>query len=604
MNEVPLSELPRVLSRPPWMMGRPSRFLTPVRVSVKPLGKALAKEKVAAHVAKLKAGEDQDVDSTDVALALFDATSVFGGWRSDFNACAWRYYGTYVEATLAGIIPIAVGESGPRRKIAERIVRQLAVAHASIVRAASARYGKRVVASVEEILEVDRRFDCPNTAPEMPATFAPEKLPRPRLHDGRELPLFAVQCIAHMLAFSSLERPYVGLEDVRGLCEPRSLAELAWDLARAWDGAGGAHKDRWMVESIAHLGDDALVRRTTPALTQPYVIDVLGHIGTNAAAVELCTIAWRLTHDKPSSSFTTRAVAAAFANVARKRGMTVDDLEEALVPTSLPSDGAAPASMRLPKPHAKVGVDDRLDPFIQTQGGTRLNELPHKLARAEEIWRDLHEDVAAIADVRTRALERALISGRTWTLDAFRRAWMDHPLMRHAALGIVWRSDKTAFRIAEDGTFANAVDKPVEGVGVIGIAHPVEMTADEAARWIGVLADYRIVQPIDQMSRRTLRDAKGTSLVLMLDAAAPQREVLDRLGRAGFLLDWRANQSVATRVGARSAVRLALTLHATNQIVDRLTLTAERGGKSVPLAQVHPVDLSELAHDAGAFTKP
>ncbi len=520
MNEAPLSDLPRVLSRPPWVAGRPSRELVVARITAK-----------------------HSADTAD-ALALFDSTAVFGGWRSDRDGAAWQHFETHLEPALAAILPIAVGEGGPRRKIAERVVRDLAVRHSDVVRAIAKRYGKKAVASVEEILSVDRRFDCPTAPPELPASFRPETFTRPHLADGRALPVPAVRRIGEMLAFSSLDRPYAGLTDVKQACEPRSLAELAWDMGRAWEAAGGPPQDAWMLESLASLADDLVIRRTTPAIAHPYIVRVLGYVGTNAAATELCTIAWRAAHAEPAKPQTAQTFAvsraaarakseidAAFAMIARRRGVTVEELEDSLMPAvtaASPDDTDAPVSSRLAGLRAKnrdarvtveygtrplrIGIDERLEAFVQTAGGTRMRELPKpldgddrsKIAGVEEVWRELQEDIAAIADLRIRSLERALKSGRTWTLPAFRRAWLEHPLMRHVALGVVWRSGGRTFRIAEDGSFADIDDVTLApgSVAEVSVANPGEMSDAEIARWAEVLEDYRIVQPIEQISRR------------------------------------------------------------------------------------------------------
>ena len=168
-----------------------------------------------------------------MAAALLDATNVFGGWRSELDAAAWQYFVSHVEATLLGVLPIAVGESGPRRKLAERLVRRLAVDHRAVVDDVVARFGKRVAASVEEILAFDMRYDCPNTCPDMPVAWRADAFTRPRLRDGRLLPLLAVEHIGHMLAFSSLSRTYAGIADVKAACDPRSVAELRGGTRRA-----------------------------------------------------------------------------------------------------------------------------------------------------------------------------------------------------------------------------------------------------------------------------------------------------------------------------------------------------------------------------------
>lgn len=619
-----------MLSRPPWISGRPSRTFEPVRVTT--AWDELSPARVTEYVTQLKENKlDEEVDSPAIAVAMFQATSVFGGWRSDLDACASRYFETHVEATLMGVLPIAVGEAGPRRKVAERLVRHLACTRRDTVEAVAKQYGKRVVASVREILAVDRRFDCPNAAPSLPLTWRPETFTRPRLRDGRALPVKAVDRIGHMLAFSTLTRRYAGLDDVRAVCESRSLAELAWDMARAWEVAGADSKDQWMLESLAHLGDDEVIRRTTPALTSPYVVNVLGHVATDAAATELCTIAWRANHDKTLKPAQTPAlVAAAFATIAHIRGVTVDQVHDSLMPTiplAAPSDSAAPVSSRLMLLRAKsvdarvaldygartiaVGFDERLDPFVQTAGGTRLRDLPTagvnddhaKVARAEAVWRELQEDVAAIADVRMESLERAMVTGRSWTLERFQHAWMDHPVMRHVSRSMVWRSASgTAFRIAEDGSFADVNDVEVKGVTEIAVVHPVEMSDDDRARWSDVLLDYRIVQPIEQISRRVLRASavSGTRFGLVPTEPTSREEIYERLRAKRFDV-----HLTASRACARSRGRLEITIICDKQKVECLWLCRSGPGVAgVSLERVHSVDLSEIVHDLGVIPRP
>ena len=88
---------------------------------------------------------------------------------------------------------------------------------------------------------------------------------RPRLHDGRALGDDAIERIFEMLALSQIDQPYAGIDDLRRACEPRSLAEMAWDLAALADGGGRASRARvypeWMRRALTHLADDEVIRR-------------------------------------------------------------------------------------------------------------------------------------------------------------------------------------------------------------------------------------------------------------------------------------------------------------------------------------------------------
>ena len=218
------------------------------------------------------------------------------------------------------------------------------------------------------------------------------------------------------------------------------------------------------------------------------------------------------------------------------------------------------------------------------------------------MWRELQEDVAAIADVRLQSLERAMITARPWTLEAFRRAWMDHPLMRHISRSVVWRAGAVGFRIAQDGTFADASDAAFVPVPPVTVAHPAEMTDEERVRWSSVFNDYLLIQPIEQLSRRVAparapTDAKATPLVLVLASSTPLADfTTKRLAAKGFTTSRRFQDQTASRRCVRTAQVLEVTLRVDKQTVVRATLNGD-------LDKVHPVDLAELAHDL-ELTRP
>jgi hypothetical protein len=538
------------------------------------------------------------VDSHVLAAAMIGSLDEKRASRT-----VWRWYETHPEAAIAGLLPIAVGDRGAPRFAAERVLRKLARRDADAVRAEARELG--VLDSLEEILAWDERWVCPLRAPKMPASWKPETFTRPLLLDGRALPLEAVERIGHMLAFSTPDEPYVGLEDVKRACDPRTLAELAWDTARAWETSNARNADVWMLESIAWLGDDEVIRRTTPAIKHPHIVDVLGYAATDAAAMELCTIARRIDRSK-EGWFRQRhwgdqaGVERALADLARRRAISMEDLEDSLKPAH-----AFELHLTLDYGARKleVGFDERLDPYVEGPKGklrdlpkAGKNDDPDKVARAQEIWAELQEDVAAIADVRLGSLERAMVSGRTWSPDAFRRAWMEHPFMRHLSRGVVWCASGKSFRIAEDGSFADASDAAFETRDRIGIVHPADMAADERAAWQRVFADYRIAQPIVQLDRVVVPRFQGGTLALVPSQPATLAEMHERIRLRGFILAWRNREQIATRACMRSLHRLVVTLKPEGQKVIAAPLSIDGGGD---LARVHAVDISEVVHDLG-----
>ncbi|OLT30272.1 hypothetical protein BJF79_39335 [Actinomadura sp. CNU-125] len=105
---------------------------------------------------------------------------------------------------------------------------------------------------------------------------------------------------------------------------------------------------------------------------------------------------------------------------------------------------------------------------------------------------------AAVAD----ALETALARRYAWTPDEFRALFADHPIVRHIARRLVWTADGAAFRIAEDGTFADVRDDAfvLPGAAAVRLAHPVDLGGD-LRTWQDAFDDYELVQPFGQLHR-------------------------------------------------------------------------------------------------------
>jgi hypothetical protein len=99
-----------------------------------------------------------------------------------------------------------------------------------------------------------------------------------------------------------------------------------------------------------------------------------------------------------------------------------------------------------------------------------------------------------------------LINGRPWKPAAWRKLFVENPLMNRFASGLVWgeydASGKllATFRYMDDGTFNTASDSPytLSDDALISLAHPLEL-GDELTVWKQQLADYEITQPIKQL---------------------------------------------------------------------------------------------------------
>ncbi|WP_262401676.1 DUF4132 domain-containing protein [Actinomadura sp. CNU-125] len=134
---------------------------------------------------------------------------------------------------------------------------------------------------------------------------------------------------------------------------------------------------------------------------------------------------------------------------------------------------------------------------------------------AHKRFSGLKKDVRTVAVDQLARLERAMVTGRCWTAAEFRDHLSGHPLVGHLVRRLVWlaeREDGTAvsFRVAEDGTFADAADEIVTVADTAGIraAHPLHL-GDEVKAWSEVFADYEIMQPFEQLARPVLALTEG-----------------------------------------------------------------------------------------------
>ncbi|WP_262402502.1 DUF4132 domain-containing protein [Actinomadura sp. CNU-125] len=195
--------------------------------------------------------------------------------------------------------------------------------------------------------------------------------------------------------------------------------------------------------------------------------------------------------------------------VARARGLSADELADRLVP-GFGLDDAGTLVLDYGPRRFTVGFDETLTPFVIDEAGKHRKTLPKPGAKddadlapaAYARFAALKKDVRGVAGDQIRRLERAMVTGRRWSAAEFERYFVEHPLLRHIARRLVWTTGDTAFRIAEDRTFADVDDAPVRlpDEARIGIPHPLEL-GDANTAWAELFADYEITQPFPQLGR-------------------------------------------------------------------------------------------------------
>jgi hypothetical protein len=521
---------------------------------------------------------------------------------------AWAWLQKHAELAVVTLVPVAFGDDEARQDAWNALFR-LKASGVDVI-GIGARYGKEAKAALEKLFSWDPLYDLPKTIPKLGASWHPETLTRPRLLGaegavGKPLPLAALETIAAMLAFSPLHPPYAGIVQLKEACDPRSLAELSWEAARAWEHAGHKKKDKWMLMSLVHFADDEVVRRLTPGVRPDWAVEVLEIIATDAALMEMATIAERTAsqgHEWGLAARIERILEAA----AEARGVTKDELEEDLAPTThLEEDGSLVLDYGSRKLH--VGFDERLEPYVKTESGGRSRAVPPKrkeddeakVEHAKTIWRDLKEDVSVIGARRIKALDRAMTSGRTWTVERFRRVWLDHRLMKHIARGVVWlqvrKDGSAAFRVAEDGSLSDVDDAPLalSADAKIGVAHPLRLPEGDVAKWCTLFEDYKIMQSFPQVGRQYVAVDDAATRMSWPYATLPVQDLVVRLTGRGFKRGAFVQGKYTYERALSRGGLLKLEFKSDKNVVGDAFLSFTRDGNEVPAKELDRIELGD-----------
>lgn len=519
---------------------------------------------------------------------------------------AWQWLEKNATSAVLGLVPAAFGEEGEERTASESALLRLAGNGVDVI-ALAAPYGKDVAKALGALLAWDPLFDCPKKAPTMGPSWRPETFTRPKLKNGKAIPLSAMVRIGEMLAFTPLDPPYAGLRILMDACDERSLAELSWDLARAWEHGGAKAKEKWMLMSLVHLADEMVTRRMTPGIRTDYAVEALQIMGTDAALMELATIAGR--QNAQGEWSLAGRIETMLDTAASLRGVTKDELEEDLAPTTELDDEASLA-LEYGSRTLRVGFDEHLAPYVRGEKGERLRGLPparkdddaETIERAKVVWRDLKEDMTVIGMRRVRALERAMVSRRTWTSERFRRVWQEDRLVKHLARGVLWSTDATRFRIAEDGSLADAKDQPfaLADADLVHVPHPLRMDKEELAAWRTIFEDYEIVQPFPQLGRNL--PEVGNHAAHSIPWPTPvttTADVTNRLNRRGFRWSGGGGK-VAYRKALPTRGELSVSYTMVNNVPTDVAIGFEVDGKAVTLGDLEPVEVAELVYEVFA----
>ncbi len=528
--------------------------------------------------------------------------------RKNFRRPALAWLVAHPETAALGLVPDALGKHGEARTDAELALSLMAhkgqgAVVAKVAHAYSGEAGTAIVALLaRDPLAIDK------APPKVPDFLRLGELPRVTTKTGARLPDDAMDALLEMLRVAPLDPPYPGVDVVRGACDTGSLGELARALVEQWVLAGSPGRCEWMLFSASHFPSDDVTRRIGGIAREwarrdrkkaPRACAVLAAIGTDLALLHVGHIAATSRFDD------VRAMAhSLLEEAAVARELTFAELEDRIVPDlDLGADGTIALSFG--KRSFVVDLDEGLRPIVRGEKTfPRANKDDDAaLAKAARARFDaLKADAAAVADRQIRRFEQAMVNGRPWSAKDFIERVAKHPLLVHLARRLVWQGSKS-FRVAEDGTFSDASDAVVKLEGEsIRIAHPARMTDDDRRAWTTLFADYRVVQPFEQLGRAVAR-ASGNEARIARDITVAGRKVVGVLEARGWRRNDRGHVTAYLRtLGACGEARIELTPGVSMEDVKGAE-DQKITGAELPAAAsaLDPVDYAEIARDLDAL---
>ncbi|MEM9193902.1 MAG: DUF4132 domain-containing protein [Myxococcota bacterium] len=455
--------------------------------------------------------------NADVARAAPIVAAAFA--LKTYREEARTWLSRFPEAAAVGLAPELFAKANKRKALATAAICELVeLGHREVVLDVAKRYGNDVERAYEALTKLRRSDIVPPKIPKLDAYFNLTSLEPPRLRaGGAYLDEPALQHLCTMLAFSSYEDEYVGIEQVRDLCNAESLEAFAHSAFETWLAQGAAGKSVWAMLSLGWFGGDDAVRRLTPLIRKwpgeggakraQIGLDVLAKIGTDAALSNVYSISQKLKY----KSVQGRAEEVV-QEIAESLELTTEELGDRVVPDfGLDDDGTTVIDYG-PR-RFKVRLDESLTPVLFGEDDKRLKTLPkpgksddEALAKEEKKrFSALKKDLRTVAKQQIQRLELAMCRQRSWSPETFQQYFLDHPLVNVLARRLIFRTGERSFAVDESRQPVDAEYEPVTLDGPVTIPHALHWSAEERARWGGYLADFELLQPFNQLSREVYR---------------------------------------------------------------------------------------------------
>lgn len=327
---------------------------------------------------------------------------------------------------------------------------------------------------------------------------------------------------AILLSYASMSTCGVN-KDAAALAAELNEAEFAVyvnELFDKWLALGAEAKKRWVLYAASIHGGTDIIKKLQHQINEwpqhsrgAIAADAVQALALNPKPEALLIV------DSISRKFKFRQVKAAAAEAlkfaAEQLGITTEELADRIVP-NLGFDEKMERHFDYGERSFTVTITPALEIEVFDESGKKLKNLPapgkkddpKKSAESYAAFKEMKKQMKTTVNSQKMRLEMALSTERKWTCEAWKKLFVENPIMHQFAIGLIWgiyEDNKLTqtFRYMEDGSFNTEEEEEfiLPENDRIGLVHPVELSEESITAWKTQLEDYEITQPIEQLSR-------------------------------------------------------------------------------------------------------
>jgi hypothetical protein len=221
-----------------------------------------------------------------------------------------------------------------------------------------------------------------------------------------------------------------------------------------------------------------------------------------------------------------KEVEKALSTAAEREGLPREEIEELAVPTyGMEAVGHRREILGDYAVEIVVEGQDARLAWSKVADGKPIKSIPAAVKKEHaNNLKDLQSAVKDVGKMLTAQRERIdslFLAKKSWSLDAWRERYLDHPLVGTIARRLIWRF-KTEHRTFDgcwlDDRIVGSDDRPIDGLNAetkVDLWHPIDRSIEDVTAWRDWLDRQRIRQPFKQAHREVyvLTDAERNTRI-------------------------------------------------------------------------------------------